>query len=386
MTSRLRIPFALGCALLLAGCSSSQRAADRPEDRAVRPADQAASQEAPTSVRPRIGVLAAMDIDADSLESEPFGDPEAVDSAEPLDALPWASGESELDTITVNRYYYDDDGQYYVDEDGTSVYGGEDYYEANYSSYDADYYHYDDPAYYASPYTYYQPYRTYSPYYSYGWCRDRYYGYYGGYGRYRCHRPSYAYAGYYSPYWNDPFFFDPYFYSPGLYVSVGWGFGYGHGYNGYRQGYWDGYTDGSYRGRHQTGRRWRYADRTADRDRRGTDDGERGRVGSGIARAPIAAGAPSRGSVPSIGQPTRVVRTPAASPTRDGGITRTRATPSREGIARTPGTVEPGAASRTPSRTVTPTGDPSGRARQSSAPEVLLPELLLPVRSRAASP
>ena len=305
MTSRLRgLLSALALAALLAGCSASQRTAETP-DASARPADEAQASTTAAAVRPRIGVMTAAAPEADTL-GQPFGSAEAIAEAEPLDALPWASGDEAydpgLDTITVSRYYYDDDGTYYVDENGTSVYDedayGDDYsaYEDGYSSYAADYYYYDDPYHYASPYAYYSPYTTYSPYYSYGWCHSRYYGYRGYYGRNRCYQPAYAYAGWYSPYWYDPFFFDPYYYGPGLYVSFNWG----HRYNGYRDGYWDGYHDGSY----LDGRRWRYDDRR-DWDRRGDDDGERGSVGgdAGIAQAPVGAGIPSRapGGVPSIG-------------------------------------------------------------------------------------
>ena len=134
-------------------------------------------------------MVAALEVEADSLEDGPFGDPLAIQDAEPLEVLPWAEDttETELEALTVSRYYYDDDGTYYYEEADP---GYEDSYE--YSSYAADYYRYDDPYFYASPYVYYEPYTSYSPYYRYGWCRARYTGYYGYYGRYRCYDAPYA--------------------------------------------------------------------------------------------------------------------------------------------------------------------------------------------------
>ena len=315
---------ALLLAAALAGCSAGQKTA-RSSDVEVRPADasQPTQTTARSSVSPRIGVMAAMDVEADSLADVVGTDEEAIAEAEPLERLPWADDTTDaaLDDITVSRYYYDDDGTYYYDEEGTSVYDGDGHGGGGeYSSYAADYYRYDDPYYYASPYVYYRPYTSYSPYYSYGWCRSRYYGHWGGYGRSRCYRP-YGYAGWYGGYGYDPYYYDPYFYGGGLHVSFGWGFGfydnYGYGYhNGYRNGYWDGYHDGGYRYQ----RPWRYQHHD-DRRRRGYDDGERGdRVGDGarIAQAPLGGRRVPVAREPGLGKPT-LVRKPEAhvDPTRD---------------------------------------------------------------------
>jgi len=338
-------------------------------ERAPAPAQTRPVQAPDDGTAPRVGLMGDLaDPFAPDSERVALAPPVGWNADEPAPTVRYysQSGDYDPDAVTVNRYYYGDEGTTYQDAPQT---WGSGYDDAYYGGYYADYYRYGYVHYRPVVYNYYRPYYAYRPYRHYGrpfWAyaghayRGPWYAYHGGWysdphywGPYHYDPPFFVVASFYDPFyyggWYDSFCLRPSF-------AFGWGsyHDWGSYYAGYNRGYRDGYFGGYYDGGYYDG--GYYGDGYGYRGRRYHED-EAGNGGDRGPLRPVLVAEHPRPVRVGLGTPTaeRVERIAPTRPTRADertpaltSRTPTRISPAAE--APRPGRVDRADAEATPAR------------------------------------